>query len=116
MNKTVRNTALGFLFATALICFGGCEKKVGQNTSGQQQPQNNIPVDTALQSKIRKFATKPRCKGAFGLYVYDLTADKPLYADNEHMPQPSASCMKLLSGVGGLHYLGLAIFISRIFI
>lgn len=106
MNKTVRNTALGFLFATALICFGGCGKKVGQNTSGQQQSQNNIPVDTALQSKIRKFATKPRCKGAFGLYVYDLTADKPLYADNEHMPQPSASCMKLLSGVGGLHYLG----------
>lgn len=106
MNKTARNTALGFLFATALICFGGCGKKDVKNVSGQQPSQNNIPVDTALLSKIGNFATKPRCKGAFGLYVYDLTADKPLYADNEHMPQPSASCMKLLSGVGGLHYLG----------
>ena len=106
MNKNARNIALGFLFATLFMGLGSCGKKGQQKESATEKKQDSISVETARQGKIRKFATKPRCKGAFGLYVYDLTADKPLYADNEHTPQPSASCMKLLSGVGGLHFLG----------
>lgn len=106
MNRNARNIALGFLFATLFMGLGSCGKNEQQKESATGKKQDSISVDTALQGKIRKFATKPRCKGAFGLYVYDLTADKPLYADNEHTPQPSASCMKLLSGVGGLHFLG----------
>ena len=105
MDNRTRNTFFGFLFVSLVLGFVSCGKKDGQKAAGQSA-QNNIPVDTALQGKIRKFATKPRCKGAFGPYVYDPTADKPLYADSEHTPQPSASCMKLLSGVGGLHFLG----------
>lgn len=90
----------------ALLAFTGCGKKGENKPAAQQQKTNNIQIDTTLRSKVEKFATKPRCKGAFGLYVYDLTADKPVYGNNEHQPQPSASCMKLLSGVAGLHLLG----------
>lgn len=65
-----------------------------------------VSIDTALRSRLKVFASKPRPQGNFGLYVYDITAQKPVFGSNEHQPQPSASCMKLLSGVAGLHLLG----------
>lgn len=89
--------------AAVAACGGGKDEK---KTVAEQPAKNTEPIDTALRSRLEHFATKPRCKGAFGLYVYDLTADKPVYGNNEHQAQPSASNMKLLSGVAGLHLLG----------
>ena len=89
----------------SIIVLASCGSKEQKQATPKSEKQN-IAVDTALQSKLNKFATKPRCKGNFGLYVYDITADKVVYANNEHQLQPSASCMKLLSGVAGLHQLG----------
>lgn len=107
MTTLTKNISKIAFVTSLLLSVVGCGKKENGTANQQQQSkQNNISIDTTLQSRIKKFATKPRCKGAFGLYVYDLTADKPLFADNEHQPQPSASCMKLLSGVAGLHLLG----------
>lgn len=63
-------------------------------------------MDTALQNRLDAFGKKPRVKGQFAFHVYDLTVDKPVYGLNENLAMSSASCMKLLSGVAGLHLLG----------
>ncbi len=72
----------------------------------QAAKPNTLPVDTALQSRLAAFAAKPRVEGKLGIYVYDLTADKPVYALNEKQSLPVASCTKLLTTVAGLHLLG----------
>ena len=96
----------GMLMAATFVALVGCgggnkdEKKMA--TGGGTQ----VAVDTALQSRLDRFAKKPRAKGHFGFYVYDLTAGKPVYGFNEKEAQPSASCMKLLSGVAGCYLLG----------
>ncbi len=65
-----------------------------------------IRIDQNLKQRLVEFAHKPRTSGRFGLCVYDLTASQLVYAFNENEPIPSASCMKLLSGVAGYHLLG----------
>lgn len=96
----------GMLMAATFVALVGCgggnkdEKKMATGSGTQ------VAVDTALQSRLDRFAKKPRTKGHFGFYVYDLTAGKPVYGFNEKEAQPSASCMKLLSGVAGCYLLG----------
>ncbi|MDK7751414.1 D-alanyl-D-alanine carboxypeptidase, partial [Brevibacterium sp. UMB10442] len=65
-----------------------------------------IAIDTAMQSRLKAFGNARRPKGNFGFYVYDLTADKPIYGVNERVAQSSASCMKLLTAVAGMRLLG----------
>lgn len=84
-------------------CSGG-DKGSRQREHAKPAPQ--ATVDTALTSRLRHFASQPRPRGNFGFYVYDLTADKPVYGVNENQAQSSASCLKLLSGVAGLQLLG----------
>ena len=85
----------------------GCGSKSEENkpTTPQQQAAK-VMVDTQLKARLDNFAYKPRPRGAFGFDVYDLTADKFVYGFQAHQVQPSASCLKLLSGVAGLHLLG----------
>ena len=97
------------VFSLALVLFllascGG--KKEYKAKTATQKPENNIAVDTALQTRLKKFADAPRCKGLFGFYVYDLTADKPVYGEGEKVTMSSASCLKLITGVAGLQLLG----------
>lgn len=67
---------------------------------------NPLPIDTVLRTDLEKFSQQKRVEGNFAFHVYDLTAEKPVYGYNETMALPSASCMKLLSGIAGLHLLG----------
>lgn len=102
-NKPYFNIFVLFL-TLALIC--GCGSKKKEVKGETKQDTVKAVVDTALQSRLDRFAKKPRMKGRFGFYVYDLTANKPVYAFNEKEAQPSASCLKLLSGVAGCYLLG----------
>ena len=86
-----------------MACGNGNKSKEKDN---RQALQNSIKIDSALRNRLADFAKKPRPKGNFGFHVYDLTADKPVYGYDEDKAQSSASCMKLLSGVAGLHLLG----------
>ena len=91
------------------ILLTGCSKNnnaASERKPEQQQRVNNIPIDTALSRRLADFAVRPRPQGQFAFYVYDLTAEKPVYGCNETLALPSASCMKLLSGVAGLDLLG----------
>lgn len=90
-----------------MVAMVGCKGNDKQHkTTSPAQAASGIPVDATLKQRLNEFAHKPRVNGRFGLYVYDLTAGKPVYAFNENEPIPSASCMKLLSGVAGYHLLG----------
>ena len=95
------------MLALAAAMMGGCgSKNKGNGQAGTDSEAGNIPVDTALRHRLSDFAALPRPAGAFGFHVYDLTAEKPVYGCNEDTVQPSASCLKLLSGIAGLHLLG----------
>ncbi|MBM6991931.1 MAG: D-alanyl-D-alanine carboxypeptidase [Prevotella sp.] len=84
---------------------GNPEKKTAHIAISTTKSRDTI-IDGALRQRLSDFAAAPRARGQFGFYVYDLTADKPVYGVNEHQALPSASCMKLLSGVAGIHLLG----------
>lgn len=90
--------------AAAVMALGvSCGNGKGEKTAPAKK---DIKVDTALQSRLKTFTERPRPKGDFGLYVYDLTAQKPVFEYNAHHSQPSASCIKLLTGTAGLNLLG----------
>ena len=90
----------------AVLFLAGC--KSNQKTEEKKSPSTTqqVSIDNSLRDRLTEFASKPRTKGQFAFYVYDLTAGKPVYAYNEHTALPVASCLKLLSGVAGLHLLG----------
>lgn len=83
-----------------------CGSKEGKNSAEEKEKPVATTVDTALQSRLKAFCSQPRVQGKFGLYVYDLTADKPVTAENIDHAQPVASCTKVLAGVAALNKLG----------
>lgn len=95
------------LALTLCVLMSACGGKEGKKSvKKEEKPVAAVAVDTALQSRLKAFCSQPRVKGKFGLYVYDLTADKPVTAENIDHAQPVASCTKLLGGVAALNKLG----------
>ncbi len=92
---------VGILMLTAC----GCSKR-SEHKGAEAARRDTIAIDYSIRDRLEEFARQPRAEGQFGFYVYDLTADKPVYGFNEREAQSSASCMKLLSGVAGLQLLG----------
>ena len=117
MNDTIKKmkhiVRLKYIIATAVVatlaiathkaCAAGDGTEEGER---QEKPVNNLPIDTALRSRLKAFAQRPRAEGKMAFHVFDITADKPVFGYNEDMALPSASCMKLLTGVAGLRLLG----------
>ncbi len=95
------------MLALALcVLMAACGSKEGKNSAEEKGKPVATTVDTALQSRLKAFCSQPRVQGKFGLYVYDLTADKPATAENIDHAQPVASCTKVLAGVAALNKLG----------
>ncbi len=104
ITKSILSLALlGALATNMLSACGGKEKPAEAKADDSK---DTIAVDTALAGRLKKFAEAPRPSGRFGLYVYDLTAAKPVFASDADHSQPVASNMKLLCGVAALHRLG----------
>lgn len=94
-----------FWIAVLSLVLFACGSKDSKKVGSAKVPAN-IPVDTALQSRLKAFAAMPRVQGRFGLYVYDLTAGKEVFAVDADHSQPLASNLKLLAGVAALERLG----------
>ncbi|AGB29259.1 D-alanyl-D-alanine carboxypeptidase (penicillin-binding protein 4) [Prevotella dentalis DSM 3688] len=105
LTHTLRPCLMGLLLATLL---GSCssDNSKGRQPAADTSSQHTLPVDPALRRRLADLAAAPRPQGRLGFHVYDLTADRPVYGLNERKALPSASCLKLLSGVAGLHLLG----------
>lgn len=96
---------VGTLMAATLSYGCSCsDGSTPENKAGAAT--KDIPIDTALRNRLADFASRQRPEGKFAFHVYDITADKDVYGCNDTLALPSASCMKLLSGVAGLHLLG----------
>ena len=103
--KIIVPALLGAMALT--LTFGACGK--GKSGDKQNKPAavpKDIAVDQQLRTRLEAFAEGMKLRGVFGFQVYDITANKPVYGYHEHHTQPSASCLKLLTGVVGLHFLG----------
>jgi len=102
-----QNKQLVFAFvALGVLSLFGCGKKADKAGGKAPAQVKNISIDEDLRKRLGEFAEKPRVSGKFAFCVYDLSADKKVYGHNEKDALPSASCMKLLTGVAGLHLLG----------
>lgn len=84
----------------------GCGDNKDNKETDSQKTAPAVQVDTALRTRLEAFAKRPRPQGKFAFMVYDITARKEVYGCNQDMALPSASCMKLLSGIAGLKLLG----------
>lgn len=85
----------------------GCRSR--QPKTGEGRPTVNrdtVPIDTALQMRLKAYAVKPRVSGRFAFTVFDLTADKEVFSLNSGQMLPTASCMKLVTGIAAQHLLG----------
>lgn len=102
LQKLYKSVFLLVMIAAFAAC--GDRKKTSDTTAVSSQKP--LPVDASLQQRLGDFASARRPKGNFGLYVFDLTAGKLVFADHENLSQPIASNTKLLSGVAALHRLG----------
>lgn len=65
-----------------------------------------LPIDKALQSRTDSFITAQPSVGTVGLMVYDLTAQRSVYAHRADVPMRPASCMKLLSCIAAIRKTG----------
>ncbi len=77
-----------------------------KDLNGNFKSDNGISIDKELSSRVDSCFNKYLVYGHSAIYLLDLTADKPVYWYNKDSLMHSASCMKLLSGVAGLHLLG----------
>lgn len=84
----------------------GCGKDKHRQPVSTQAENHKTGINKELQGQLAKFSTAPRPSGRFAFAVYDLTADTAVYGYKQHEALPSASCLKLLTGVAGLHLLG----------
>lgn len=93
------------LLLLTLTLLSACGKKAdsGKKTSAQQE---TVSIDDSLRQRLAAFCSKPRVKGKMGISVYDLAARHSVYNYQERTGQPSASCMKILTGLAGIHLLG----------
>lgn len=98
---------IGVLLVFIISLFAKCGNSKSEKPAADTiAVTKSLPVDTALQSRLKEFSLRPRPTGKFAFMVYDITAQKPVYGCNEDMAMSSASCMKLLSGIAGLHLMG----------
>ena len=104
--KRLMKRHLSIITLVMVTILFGCTSKGNAPEKEGEKARNDIPIDTALRTRLEEFGSKPRPEGKFAFHVYDITADKPVYGVNDTLALPSASCMKLLSGIAGLHLLG----------
>ena len=95
-----------FLYLPALLLLlASCSSGKNQHNHSKQQNPADTVVDEALRRQLADYVEQKQQADHLGLYVYDLTADKPVFGYREQAPMPPASCMKLISGVAAMHLL-----------
>lgn len=94
------------VLAFVTLIFASCGN--GEKTKNQsaKEPKKLPEVSQNLKNGLQEFANRPRTKGMFGFYVYDITAQKPVYGIGQDEYMSVASCLKLITAVAGMKLLG----------
>jgi D-alanyl-D-alanine carboxypeptidase/D-alanyl-D-alanine-endopeptidase (penicillin-binding protein 4) len=98
------------LFAM-LFCLGSCGGNETKQDASEQDSDSIVSneLDTLLAERL-EYAVRHKQRMTdeqLSLSVFDLTLDKPLYAFRQQERIPPASCLKLLTAVAALKYMGL---------
>lgn len=97
----------------AFLCNGGPRKVASLFDNGitivrhkKAAPKKDLPIDASLAHRLDSFVEKTRYAGTLGIYVWDATAGKPVYAFNEDNLMRPASNMKMLTCITAIRRLG----------
>lgn len=115
--KLSKKKISGWLLLFAVIIFfrcGGYEKttttvKNISHTINHQKPKSKnpeIPIDARLAQRLDSFVVNTPRVGTLGVYVWDETANKELYAFNPDQLMAPASNMKMLTCIAALRKFG----------
>lgn len=89
------------IFATLRTCWGGEDVP-----SSEEKETPLVPIDENLKHKTDSFLAAMPPVGSVGILLYDMTAQRDIYAYNDLTPKRPASCMKLLSCIAALDKYG----------
>lgn len=91
------------LAATVLLHVRSCGEDLFHKTDITEKLP---PIDDSLRIRIDTFLYNNFPQGSIGIELYDITADKEVYSYNKDSLMIPASCMKLLTCVTALRYIG----------
>ncbi|MBQ9642103.1 MAG: D-alanyl-D-alanine carboxypeptidase [Bacteroidaceae bacterium] len=100
-----------YIILATTLCLGSCGgKQTGEDTEGLDSDSIvDLAIDTLMAGRLEGLVShKVRMTDEqLSLSVYDLTAQQPIYAFREQTLVPPASCLKLLTAVAALKYMGM---------
>lgn len=94
------------VLAFVTLIFASCGNGEKAKNQSAEEPKKLPEVSQNLKNGLQEFANRPRTKGMFGFYVYDVTAQKPVYGIGQDEYMSVASCLKLITAVAGMKLLG----------
>lgn len=116
--KLSKKKISGWLLLFAVIAFIQCDghkktvsmiKELFSETTQitkKKAEKKDIPVDARLTERLDSFVSKTNRVGSLGVFVWDETAHKPVYAFNPDTLMRPASNMKMLTCITALRRLG----------
>ena len=84
----------------------GCGKPAQDKGTTLRTTETNLPIDDSLRQRVSKYIGKKDLKEKLAFCLYDITAEKMVYAYREDSLMPPASCLKLLTGIAAVKLLG----------
>ena len=90
----------------AVVLTWGCGEKAKVSGTALTYNPTELAVDDSLRQRVAHFIEQKNLDTLLAFYLYDITAEKPVYEYHKDSLMPPASCMKLLTGIALLHRLG----------
>lgn len=105
MKKTISFSVLIIVIVLAIAhtLYVRCH---GEDSSNNETAIVLPPIDESLRNRVDSFLVNTPHNGELGLMVYDITAGKEVYSHNKDSLMRPASCMKLLTCIAALRYMG----------
>ena len=98
-----------FIIIAAALCLCGCGGSEGNGGAENDSNAVDMTLDTLLTKRLEDLvARKVRMTDEqLSICVYDLTCGEPLYSFRSGVPVAPASCLKMLTAIAALKYMGL---------
>lgn len=97
------------MIIAAALCLCGCGGSEGNGGAENDSNAVDMPLDTLLTRRLEELvARKVRMTDEqLSICVYDLTCGEPQYSFRSEVPVAPASCLKMLTAIAALKYMGL---------
>ncbi len=102
-NRKLPHILLLTFVAIFFLC--NCKHETSSDTKLKTVP-TDLNIDNNLRQRVAQYIEKRDMDSLLAFYLYDITAEKPVYEYRKDTLMPPASCLKLLTGIALLHRLG----------